>query len=176
MGRQRFMDAGAVLSSQRPDRLPWLAALPGRPRCQPTPQASDLRRRRGEAVAPFSNADARISCHVDRSRCRSTRGTRLRRVYFAHLGTGRFYTNSARSRTGPRLHLPAEVDDLPARPDGEENHLLLVEYLHRTAGWPSSKRLAGTWPFRLRRWSSCRGEVAVRRRRERYEFAFGAQR
>jgi homogentisate 1,2-dioxygenase len=109
---------------------------------------TDLTDAAGDALLLFSNADARISVSR-RSQPMPfyARNIDCDEVYFAHLGTGRFYTEfgTIPYRPGDYIYLPKSTTYRHV-PDGEGNHLLLLES-YTELKVPSSRALGRHWPF-----------------------------
>jgi homogentisate 1,2-dioxygenase len=156
MGRNGFVGRQAQFY-RRGDPTAFRARGPIRDVHVPTydVKPTDLADPAGEALLLFSNADARISISR-RSKPMPfyARNIDADEVYFAHLGAGRFVTEfgTVPYRPGDYVYLPKSTTYRHV-PDGEENHLLLLESFAELKV-PSSRALAGTGRS-TRRWSSC---------------------
>jgi len=131
---------------------------------------TDLTDAAGDALLLFSNADARISVSR-RSQPMPfyARNIDCDEVYFAHLGTGRFYTEfgTIPYRPGDYVYLPKSTTYRHV-PDGEENHLLLLES-YPELKVPSSRALGRHWPFDSTMVFVPEAEVLPGDGRDRYE-------
>jgi homogentisate 1,2-dioxygenase len=131
---------------------------------------TDLTDAAGDALLLFSNADARISVSR-RSQPMPfyARNIDCDEVHFAHLGTGRFYTEfgTIPYRPGDYIYLPKSTTYRHV-PDGEENHLLLLES-YTELKVPSSRALGRHWPFDSTMVFVPEAEVLPGDGRDRYE-------
>jgi homogentisate 1,2-dioxygenase len=102
----------------------------------------------GEPLLLFHNVDGRISVSR-RSRPMPfyVRNIDCDEVYFAHLGSGRFITEFGvlPYRPGDYVYLPKSTTYRHV-PDGEENHLLVLESVTELKV-PASRALGRHWPF-----------------------------
>jgi homogentisate 1,2-dioxygenase len=149
MGRNGFVGRQAQFY-RRNDPTAFRARGPVRDVHVPTYdlKPSDLADPAGEPLLMFSNADCRIS--VSRRSAPMpfyARNIDCDEVYFAHLGSGRFSTEfgTIPYRPGDYVYLPKSTTYRQV-PDGEENHLLLLES-YSELKVPSSRALGRHWPF-----------------------------